>query len=68
LELSGQSSKLGVFLSIKTRFSLSDYLTKSIYPSCRIALSKIRLSDHKFPIEVGRYENIPREYRLCPFG
>jgi len=42
-ELSGQSSKLGVFLSIKTSFSLSDYLIKSVYPSYRIALSKIRL-------------------------
>ena len=68
VELSGQSSKLGIFLVIKTSFSLSDYLMKSVYPSHRIALSKIRLSDHKFPIEVGRHDNIPREHRLCPFG
>ena len=27
---------------------------------------KFRISNHKLMIEVGRYDNIPRERRFCP--
>lgn len=31
----------------------------------RTLLSKLRLSDHKLMIELGRYRKIPRDQRLC---
>ena len=62
------SNKIGLFLDIKDNFGLSDYLIKSKIAKHRIAISKIRLSAHRFPIETGRHENIPREERTCPFG
>ena len=31
----------------------------------RLILTKFRLSDHKFLIEIGRYLKIPRDQRLC---
>ena len=32
------------------------------------AIARIRSSAHKFPIEVGRYANVPREKRMCSLG
>ena len=62
------TSKYGLFLDINNGFKLSDYLTKLKIPKYRIALSKIRLSSHILPIETGRYEQVPRNARYCPFG
>ena len=31
----------------------------------RVALTKLRISDHKLMIEVGRHTDIPREQRFC---
>ena len=66
--LSQNTNKIGILLDIKDNFELSDYLVKSKVAKHRIAISKIRLSSHRFPIETGRYEQIPREDRTCPFG
>ena len=63
-----KDSKLDLFTSLKNKFEISDYLKIIKNPSHRIALSKMRVSAHKFPIETGRYNNTPREERLCPFG
>ena len=30
-------------------------------------MTKLRLSDHRLTIETGRYKNIPKEARFCPF-
>ena len=57
-----------MFLYITDKFEQSKYLTISKVPSHRIALTKLRLSAHRFPIETGRYEQIPREERVCTFG
>jgi len=35
--------------------------------SMKQAITKLRVSDHKLIIEVGRHKNIPLEDRLCPF-
>ena len=61
-------TKLGIFLGVKDEFGLSSYLKLSKFPLHRIAITKLRLSAHKLPIEVGRYEQIPRHERRCPLG
>jgi hypothetical protein len=62
------NTKINLLLDLKDQFGISEYLTKSKIPKHRIAISKLRLSAHKFPIETGRYEQIARENRKCPFG
>ena len=61
-------SKISLLLDLKDKFEISEYLTKSKVAKHRIAISKIRINAHKFPIETGRYEQISRENRKCPFG
>ena len=60
--------KLSVLSSVKGSFGLSEYLNLIHIPSYRIAITKMRISAHKFPIETGRYQRTPREDRVCPFG
>jgi hypothetical protein len=62
------NSKLDFLVSLKDTFAISPHLTKCKGASFRAAITKIRTSAHKFPVETGRYENMPRENRLCPFG
>ena len=59
------SSKLSFYSTFKTNYSMEPYLTKIKNPSIRRTFSKFRISNHKLLIERGRYENIPRENRLC---
>ena len=48
----------------KTDFCFEKYL--DILPtSYRIALCKFRTSNHKLPVEKGRYANLPKYQRLC---
>ena len=46
-------------------FILDTYLTVLDNPDLRRIVSKFRLSDHKLEIEIGRYNNIPADRRLC---
>jgi len=62
------NSKLELFVSLKEEFGMSPHLVKCNVPSFRSAITKIRTSAHKFPVETGRYQSVPRENRLCPFG
>jgi hypothetical protein len=62
------NSKLELFSSLKDKFAMSDYLKLVKNPQHRSALARIRLSAHKYPIETGRYQNIPRGDRDCPLG
>ena len=36
-------------------------------PCLRKLVFRFRTSNHKLPIETGRYNNVPRENRLCTF-
>ena len=57
-------SKL-IFLSeYKRNFMFESYIDNLNFQN-RKAVSKLRLSDHNFPIEKLRYENKKREERLC---
>jgi hypothetical protein len=60
----GSSSKLELYSSIKENFGREGYLNLPNY-KLRNAITKLRTSAHNFPIETGRYSNIPREERIC---
>ena len=62
------NSKLELLVSLKEKFELSNYLKENINFTYKSAISKMRLSAHKFPIETERYLSIPREGRICPLG
>ena len=62
------NSKLELFTSLKEDFGCSSYLLESKIPSFSMAITRLRISAHKFPIETGRYLNTPREERVCPLG
>ena len=66
-DLIDTNNKLGIFLELKDTFETSSYLKVSKFPLHRIALTKLRLSAHRLPIETGRYEQITREGMICPF-
>jgi hypothetical protein len=46
-------------------YELETYLTTITNSNQRKRLTQLRLSNHKLMIELGRYENIPREDRIC---
>ena len=43
---------------------MEEYLTKSKTKS-RIVFTKLRANNNRLPLITGRYQNIPREERLC---
>ena len=59
------SQKLNFYYKIKTNSSPSAYLDLTRKNPSRKTLVKLRISSHKLRIETGRYDNIPREERLC---
>ncbi len=59
-----ESEKCVLYRVYKEEFGLEKYL--SVLPmSLRIPLCKFRTSNHKLPIEKGRYTNILRHQRVC---
>ena len=60
------SSKLTFYSTFKTDHNLEKYLEVIKDPYKRKCLSRFRVSNHSLQIEIGRYQNIPREERLCP--
>ena len=62
--LNTDSSKCKTYNYIKDKPGMPYYL-KCLDDQQTNALLKFRTSNHKFPVEIGRYKNIPREDRLC---
>ena len=60
--------KLHVLDLVKEAYGREEYLGQIRIPQYRIALTKMRISAHKFPIETDRYIKLPRDERLCPLG
>ena len=59
------SNKSLFYRSVKTEFHFETYL--DLLPNkYRKYMTKIRLSNHKIPIEKGRWSNTPRNERICP--
>ena len=60
------SNKYLFFRTINNNFSIPPYL--DVLPfKLRITLTKFRLSNHKLPIERGRWNNTEIADRVCPF-
>ena len=61
------TAKLRTFSKIKTEIGIENYLMNVHNITDRISLSKLRLSNHRLMIEVGRHKKIQRQNRICPF-
>ena len=55
-----------LYKNVKSVFEMEHYLTKLPF-NLRLAISRIRTSNHKLPIEAGRYGSgyAPRDERIC---
>ena len=58
------SSKCSLYRNFKTEFVMEKYLLVLPKP-LKYALIRFRTSNHRLPIEVGRYHNIERKDRVC---
>ena len=59
------SSRLVSYCVFKHNFKLEKYLTLNIDQKYKLAFTRFRTSSHSLFIENGRYENKPREQRIC---
>jgi hypothetical protein len=59
------SNRLSFYSIYKHNFDYEGYLDFISDNKYRISLTKFRLSSHNLIIESGRYDNIPRDERLC---
>ena len=61
------SQKLEFYRSFKTDHTSSSYLDLARGTAGRRALVKLRISNHKLMIEIGRYNQTTKDNRHCPF-
>ena len=59
--------KLEFYGSFKTHHTSSSYLDLTKGTAGRRALVKLRISNHKLMIEIGRYNQTTKDNRYCPF-
>ena len=62
-----ERSKLRTFALFKTRIGMEKYLVDIKNVAIRKQITRLRLSNHRLMIELGRHNNIPKEQRSCPF-
>ena len=65
IKKSFSESKMEFLCEYKRNFKFEDYIDNLNFDNRRI-VAKFRLSNHKLPVEVLRYEKIKKEERLCP--
>ena len=58
-------SKLRTYFQYKKTYGMEGYLNFISNPVLRKAFSKLRLSDSKLPIEIGRYNGTKLPDRIC---
>ena len=61
------SNRLMSYCIFKHEFVLEKYLNLQFENKYKVALTRFRTSSHDLFIETGRYENVPRNQRLCKF-
>ena len=63
-----QKNKLRTFRKFKPTNDYENYLTNVRNINHRVAITKLRLSNHKLAIETGRYVKPyqPPDQRICP--
>ena len=57
--------KLRLYTHLKVRPGFEQYLDLS-NPKIKQSITKLRKSAHKFPIEIGRFENKASAEKICP--
>ena len=65
--IQNNNSKLRTYSLIKRTIGLEDYLLNIHNTKNRIAMSKLRLSNHVLLIESGRHLKLDQNLRVCPF-
>ena len=60
-------SKLRTYSLFKKRKGFEPYLSEIKNVSLRTKTTKLRLSNHKLMIEIGRHQGINKDNRFCPF-
>ena len=65
--IQNNQGKLRTYGIFKKEIGFENYLSNIKDPQKRTVVTKFRLSNHKLMIEVGRHQNIPKEFRFCPF-
>lgn len=61
------SNRLLIYARFKHEFGFENYSDFIVESKFRVALSRFRISSHDLFIERGRYENLPRNERICKF-
>jgi len=59
------SSRCDHYANFKSLLTVETYLIMDIQLKYRIAMSKFRLSNHRLNTELGRYNNVLKENRIC---
>ena len=66
-DLIQQCNKLRILNLVKPSLDFESYLSSVRNVKHRQAVTRFRISAHRFPVEVGRYTiNIDYKLRLCP--
>ena len=65
LNKGNDGGKLRTLCKVKRSFRFEKYLEKIINVNHRKAVTQLRISSHKLPVESGRYKNIPYIDRKC---
>ena len=60
-----KESKLDFYGMIKTKYIAEDYLVEVHDFDTRRAVTQLRISAHRLPVEQGRHKGVPRDQRLC---
>ena len=66
-KIAEDSSKLRTYGTLKQNRGIEKYLISNIKQDQRVAMTKLRLSNHELMIEKGRHLKIDRNHRFCPF-
>ena len=67
IDIKREDSKLRTYGKFKTEPGFEKYLDNIQCVKERIALTKLRLSNHVLMIEKGRHLNVDKNLRFCPF-
>ena len=65
--ITGEKSKLRTYVILKKDMGTDKYLHEIKNPAIRQSVTKLRLSNYSLNIETGRYKNLPKQLRFCPF-
>ena len=66
-QINEPNSKLRTYKHLKLQIGFEEYVNQIPNEKERISMTKFRLSNHQLMIEKGRYSNLDKEQRFCPF-